>query len=461
MKKTILFILLLSYQIQAYAGMTIVVQAPNFTPLAEPLYLAGTMNNWTPDSAAFQLQYIGNYQYSITIVQPANGAMQFKITRGTWATVETTTSGADIANRTATYQNNSTLNITVQNWHDLGSGGTHTLSGNCGIMTNAFPMPQLSNATRRVWLYLPPDYYSNPTAQYPVLYMHDGQNLFDDATSFSGEWGIDEAMQAMTGTQRSIVVGIDNGGGSRIDEYSPWINAQYGGGKGDEYMDWLVNNLKPYIDNNYRTLADRNNTGILGSSMGGLISFYGAMQYQNVFSKAGIFSPSFWFSNQVIPFAQSKGKQASLKFYFVCGANESSTMGSDMQNVVNTLVSLGFNSSTEVRAVVKADGQHSEWFWKREFPAAYAWLFANLVGTNNVLNDAIKYEQNSRAIAINSNTILIHNIQVFNLLGQKIKDISIENNTAQIPTSEWANGAYILQITTDAGSTAKKIVVVN
>ena len=93
-------------------------------------------------------------------------------------------------------------------------------------------------------------------------------------------------------TEQCIVVGIDNGGADRLNEYSPWVNAQYGGGQGDEYIEFLVSTLKPYIDANYRTLPGRNTTGIMGSSMGGLISMYGFSERQDIFAKAGMFSPA-------------------------------------------------------------------------------------------------------------------------------------------------------------------------
>src|SRR5690606_36165183 len=145
---------------------------------------------------------------------------------------------------------------------------------------------------------LPPDYETS-AKYYPVLYMHDGQNLFDVRTSFSGEWKVDEHLDSLflLGDPGCIVVGIDNGGTNRINEYSPWVNPQYGGGQGDQYIEFLIETLKPYIDQNYRTLPDAEHTGIMGSSMGGLISYYGGLTNQNVFGRIGAFSSSFWFSN--------------------------------------------------------------------------------------------------------------------------------------------------------------------
>ncbi len=160
----------------------------------------------------------------------------------------------------------------------------------------SFIIPQL-NRERRIWMYLPPDYEVSNEA-YPVVYMHDAQNLFDETTSYSGEWSVDETLDRLFKDKnlKLIVVGIDNGGEKRLDEYSPWKNEKYGGGEGDAYLDFVVNTLKPYIDNNFNTLKDKTNTAIIGSSMGGLISHYAALKYPEVFGKIGVYSPAFWFS---------------------------------------------------------------------------------------------------------------------------------------------------------------------
>ena len=166
----------------------------------------------------------------------------------------------------------------------------HTASFNVKVMDTAFFMPQL-NRTRRIWIYLPPSYRATKI-YYPVLYMHDGQNLFDNATSYSGEWGIDEYLDSIftLGKKEVIVVGIDNGLSKRMNEYNPYSFRQYGKGEGDEYVDFLVKNLKPFIDKHYRTLPGKKDTYIAGSSMGGLISLYAVLKYPAVFGGAGIFS---------------------------------------------------------------------------------------------------------------------------------------------------------------------------
>jgi len=196
-----------------------------------------------------------------------------------------------------------TYEFKVYHWRDYVEEtglGTHTIVGN--IITFKMKIPQLDNRERRIWVYLPPD-YNQSNRRYPVLYMHDGQNLFDQATSFAGEWQVDETLERLFKEKgfAIIVVGIDNGGERRIDEYSPWVNSEYGrGGEGDAYVRFIVETLKPYIDSKYRTLP--NETGIMGSSLGGLISIYAGFKYPEVFKYVGAMSPAFWFNPEIYEF---------------------------------------------------------------------------------------------------------------------------------------------------------------
>lgn len=384
MKPFFLSISLLFVALLSQAQVTFrITQVPTNTPSNATLYIAGSFNSWNPGSAAQALVRQPDSSWLITL--PAGtGTIQFKFTRGSWATVEGNASGNQLPNRTFTYGNGDTVNLTVLSWEDLhgggGGGGNSTANAQVQLLTDSFFMPQL-NRYRRIWLYLPPDYATATTKRYPVIYMHDGQNLFDNLTAFAGEWQIDETLSALhaQGNHGAIVVGINNGGAQRINEYSPWVNAQYGGGQGDEYVDFIVQTLKPWIDARYRTDSTRAGTAIGGSSMGGLISQYAAMQYQNIFSKAMIFSPSLWFSPSVYTQVSQIGKQQSMRFYMLAGALESSNLVAQCTQLRSDLLTAGFTAD-EVQLVVKADGQHSEWFWRREFGAAYQWLFAQSTG---------------------------------------------------------------------------------
>lgn len=231
--------------------------------------------------------------------------------------------------------------------------------------------------TRRIWLYLPRSYSTDLNRRYPVLYAHDGQNLFDRATSFSGEWCMDESLDNLS--QELIVVGIDNGGSERINELTPFPNEEYGGGQADDYLDFIVHKLRPYINSRFRTKPERENTAILGSSLGGLCSFYAAIRHEDIFGLIGIFSPSFWFTNDIYTYTKKHVfKNSPPRLYFVGGQLESSTMISDIQDMIDLLKSTTIEykeDKNKLKFIVAADGQHQEWFWKREFPNAIKWLF--------------------------------------------------------------------------------------
>jgi metallo-beta-lactamase class B len=154
------------------------------------------------------------------------------------------------------------------------------------------------------------------------------------------------------------------------------------GGEGDAYVDFLVNTLKPWIDARYRTRPGPESTGVAGSSMGGLISLYALQKHPEVFGRAGVFSPAFWFgADSAFTYARAAGgPRPGTRVYMVTGAQEGSEPAvyvRDHQRMVDALVAAGFRPGAEVEAYVRADGTHSEWFWRREFPAAYRWLFAD------------------------------------------------------------------------------------
>ncbi len=370
-----LFVFLLSLTVfSLQSQVTFILDSiPDYTPPGDEIYIVGDFNDWNPGQTEYVLTKNDDDKWSITLGEQPHGlVILFKFTRGSWETVEKGPNGEEIDNRSFSFGNGLTKHLVIHNWAE--GGGESTAAENVAIIDDAFYMPQLDR-TRRIWIYLPPD-YNNTELNYPVLYMQDGQNLFDTQTSFSGEWEVDETLNDLSGQgyQVPIVVGIDNGGGYRIDEYSPWFNPQYGGGEGEQYMGFIVETLKPFIDENYRTLSDRENTGIMGSSLGGLISHFGSLEYQDVFSKAGIFSPSYWFSDSVWTFTSDAGEQANIRFYLMCGGMEGENTVPDMMNMANTLREIGFAES-DVKTKVVPSGQHNEALWRQEFKEAYLWLF--------------------------------------------------------------------------------------
>lgn len=382
-----LFLLLLTPCLGLAQVTFCVDQLPQYyTPLLDDLYVAGNFNNWDPGDPAFKLQKNGSC-WEITVPGNQGDTLSFKFTRGDWPSVETNSNGGFLPNRSLIVGGSNPGPFVVEGWDDLPISGTAT--GNTHILDMDFAIPQLGRQ-RRIWIRLPDSYYTS-TDSFPVLYMHDGQNLFDQATSFAGEWGIDESMTLLedSGYTKAIVVGIDNGGGNRISEYSHWVNPTYGGGEGDDYMQFLIQILKPFIDSNFRAYAGRESTALMGSSLGGLITFYGGLKYQETFSRLGLFSPSYWFAGQVWNFSRQESRREAMRIYQLAGALEGQSMVPDMWAMHDSLMAAGFSAS-EVRSVAKSDGEHKEWFWRREFPAAFKWLFEDLTTTRS---DAKKTDQ--------------------------------------------------------------------
>jgi predicted alpha/beta superfamily hydrolase len=240
------------------------------------------------------------------------------------------------------------------------------------VSTFTIEAPQL-NTTKKIWIYLPKNYDSTQK-KYPVIYMHDAQNLFDAKTSFVGEWNVDEKLDSLNA--QVIVVGIEHENEKRMEELTPYKNAKYGGGNADNYLKFIVETLKPTIDNKYRTKTNARNTGIIGSSLGGLVSYYAILKYPEVFGKAGIFSPSFWFNRQEIIELTNTIPKLKTKIYFLCGDNEGDA---DMVTDLNKIDDLVSEKRCECKNLTKKKivkgGQHNEKLWRDGFANAFVWLF--------------------------------------------------------------------------------------
>jgi pimeloyl-ACP methyl ester carboxylesterase len=280
--------------------------------------------------------------------------------------------------------------------------------------------------------------------------MHDGQNLFDALTAFAGEWEVDETLNnlAADGHKVPIVVGIDNGGTNRLGEYTPWVNTQYGGGDGEKYMQFIVETLKPYIDQHYRTLPDRDNTALMGSSLGGLISHFGALRYQDVFSKAGLISPSYWFSDSIWSFTHQTGKQDDMRFYQLCGDNEGAGVTEDMQRMSDSLLSIGFPQDKIYNKIIPG-GQHNETLWRETFAEAYLWLFgsfANSVNEPFVRSQMIVYPNpvNNLLTLPDAGKKAYDTVVITDIKGRQVKSFSHPKNN-EIDVSSFSAGSYIVK----------------
>ena len=243
---------------------------------------------------------------------------------------------------------------------------------NVTILEEPFTIPGL-NRSRKIRLFLPQD-YADSDQRYPVLYMQDGQNLFDDSTSYAGEWNVDEQLNRLeeqSGFQL-IVVGIDHGEEHRLTEMSPWPSERFGHAEGKEFTTFIVHTLKPFIDSTYRTLADRENTAIMGSSMGGLISQYALYRYPEVFGKAGLFSPTIY-TDSIFSFTRKNPVPPETMIFSLIGKYEAEMVGLTKQ-MHETIIGTG-HPKANVKLVVDPEGYHNETLWRKHFSPAIQWLF--------------------------------------------------------------------------------------
>jgi predicted alpha/beta superfamily hydrolase len=354
--------------------ITFLVKQPPGLHSEDHLFIAGNFNSWDPGNKKFEFANDKNGVAELTVSLP-EGNYEYKFTRGDWNKVETALDGKGVGNRILKVSGDTMLHLEIKGWNDDFNQETspkknHTASANVRIMDTAFLIPQLDRH-RRIWIYLPQDYNSSKK-NYPVLYMHDGQNLFDNVTSYSGEWGVDEYLDSIFSLNKKevIVVGIDNGLSKRMNEYNPYSFQQFGKGEGDEYVDFLVKTLKPFIDKNYHTLKNKENTYIAGSSMGGLISLYAALKYPSVYGGAGIFSPAFWTASGIDSLTIVKSKKLNTRLFFYAGGKEGESMVPRMKKIEKEIKE---HSSSPVHEVIDNDAQHNENAWRKYFPAFYEW----------------------------------------------------------------------------------------
>lgn len=338
-------------------------------------FFASSINSWNPNDKNYQFKKTSLGHFELQLKLHTQGIIAYKITQGSWDKVESNKYGVDINNRetnASAILKDTLIIIDVLAWKSdfQTMPKVSTASKNVKVLVDDFYLRKLDKK-RKIWIYLPSD-YSYSQKKYPVIYMHDGQNLFDEKQSAFGEWGVDECLDSSI--QSYIVVGIENGLQDRLSEYSPYDFYYVSNdkdstkiiGRGTEYLESLVYDLKPYIDRNYRTLSDVKHTSICGSSMGGLISFYAIMRYPTVFGAAGVFSPAFWTNmNDLKKEMETKSVDKDVNVFMITGGLEGERYVNNMFEISNLL------SKQKVKRVhveVIPDGRHNEKLWRTQFP---------------------------------------------------------------------------------------------
>jgi predicted alpha/beta superfamily hydrolase len=249
--------------------------------------------------------------------------------------------------------------------------------------------PQLDNA-RDITVYLPPSYLSNTDRRYPVLYMQDGQNLFDPKTSFAGEWDVDRVIDASSEEGlEAIVVGVPNMGAERCNEYSPFDDPKHGPAKGDPYLDFIIETLKPIIDADFRTNTAADQTGIVGSSMGGLISLYAFVKRPDVFGLTGVMSPALWYGQRKIFEFLEQQQGARGRIYVDVGTKEGSAELRDVTRLRDQLLKIGYQHGQDLLFIVDFGAGHNEQAWAKRMKKMLQFFLQHKTGAIPTVNAVI------------------------------------------------------------------------
>lgn len=243
------------------------------------------------------------------------------------------------------------------------------------LLAKAIEIPGLRRR-RRVWAFLPSDYAANPEKHYPVTYLHDAQNIFEGwKAPFGKSWEVHNTMRRFgeEGAEQSILIGIEHGKRRRVGEFQPLTRQGGFAHEGNAYADFVANKLKPFVDKKLRTIPWREQTALVGSSMGGLITLYTGMKHQDVFGKLGVFSPSLWAAPTLFPLVSKVGRHYPMKIYLTVGQKEGSGTVRRTEEMFQTLTHAGFPQH-ELYLGVRNQGKHDEAFWQQEFEVCYRWF---------------------------------------------------------------------------------------
>lgn len=243
-----------------------------------------------------------------------------------------------------------------------------------------FPSSILKNE-RDLVVYLPPGYEEQPERRFPVLYLHDGQNLFDGATAFvpGMDWRVGETADQMIGSgavEPLIIVGIYNVGKQRIYEYTPTRVPKLGGGRANRYAKFLIGELKTFVDQEYRTLGDFEYTGLGGSSLGGLVSLYVGLKYPKVFGRLAALSPSVWWNQRVmLRYAATLQPEPRPRIWLDIGTGEGAQILRDVEKFRDVLLKKGWQPGQDLQYERVEGAEHNEAAWGQRVGAVLQFLF--------------------------------------------------------------------------------------
>ena len=366
-----------------YVDLTIKACAPDYLDQAPCIIGAlPILGNWKDHSNIMILGEDGRFEAKLRV--QANTSFEFKFTLGNWESVEKGKRFGEVPNRKVTANRSQTIEFEIANFAGFeDESPNHTRLGKFEYIRN-LPSKYLENQ-RNILVYLPPSYKPNGSKRYPVLYMHDGNNLFDSNTAFMGvEWEVDEAAERLIEMglpHEIIIVGVFNTA-ARLDEYTPTSSSKMGGGRGPQYLKFLIEELIPVINQKFNTLTGPNNTGIMGSSLGGLISLWAGFEHPDIFGRIGSISPSLWWDsnmmeNEYLP----KKSRIDHKIWLDMGTQEGlnrqgkSLALQDTRQVSDLLKSKGYKQGKDLYYFEHVGAYHDEASWASRIHMPLLFLF--------------------------------------------------------------------------------------
>lgn len=343
---------------------------------SRPVYISGNFNNWHTQDKSFMMEQIASnlYQFEFNPDFDYPEELLYKFTKGDWSEVEIDAQGNRTENR-STKKHSGIQNEFVARWRKNWLPFKPNYLPQVLLISDEFEIPQL-NKTRKIWALLPHD-YDKSDERYPVMYLQDAQNLFNEDAPY-GNWEIDKKLAVMAEYKigKIIIIAIEHAEEDRIKEYNVGKTV-LGKGQGKKYIRFVTETLKPFVDSNFRTKKEREFTGIGGSSMGGLISVFCGLMYPEIYGKLMIFSPSLWVVPKLTIDSDNENAE-DTKIYLYAGGEESETMIEHVKSFKKNMIASEFvKDKMKINLSINMEGKHNETYWSDEFPKAIEWLFFN------------------------------------------------------------------------------------
>ena len=360
----------------ATAAVTFVVEAPAGTPAGSTLWISGDqpgLGNWNGAGLKLTLRADGRHEGRLELT--AGSVFEYKIMRGSWDTVEKAADGGERSNRRATASGGAdTAAVVVEKWRDQTEARPVRTPSRTGDIRDHVAFPSQHVLARDVWVWLPPGYEKSPRKRYPVVYFHDGQNVFDGATSFLPglEWRADETADRLIREGRiapCILVAIANSP-QRREDYTLETDPRHGGGQSARYARFLVEELVPFVDRTYRTVRSADARTVIGSSLGGLVSLDLGLLHSDGFGRVGSLSPAVWWAGRSIVERVGAVGKKPLRIWVDIGSTESTPTadghrewleGAEALN--SALLKAGWQAGKDLHYEVIEGAAHNESAW--------------------------------------------------------------------------------------------------